>query len=103
MVFRVCLLGSELSPFAKTGGLGDVVSAIGRHLHARGHDVRPFLPLYGNLKRAGQPLVPVGFLRDVRVPLGGGSVSFSVLTAPLPGSTLPVYFVDCPPLYGRMA
>jgi starch synthase len=100
---NVCLLAAELAPFAKTGGLGDVVSALGRHLHRRGHDVRPFLPLYGNLKRSGRTLVPVRFLQDVPVRLGDATYVVSVQTAALPGSDLPVYFVECPPLYGRNA
>jgi starch synthase len=96
------MVASELAPFAKTGGLGDVVAALSRALHERGHDVRPFLPLYGNLKRSGQALVPVDFLRDVAVEAGGTRWRFSVHATTLPGSRLPVYLVDCPPLYGRM-
>lgn len=39
----------ECYPFAKVGGLGDVVGALAKFLAKAGHDVRIFLPLYGNI------------------------------------------------------
>ena len=98
---RIAQVSSELGPFAKTGGLADVCAALPRYLADRGHDVRPFVPLYGNLKPSGQQFLPVGFLQDVPIAMGGRSFSFSVFTAPLPGGGPAAYFVACPPLYGR--
>jgi starch synthase len=98
---RVCQVSAELAPYAKTGGLGDVAAALARALARRGHDVRPFLPLYGNLRLEGRALAPVDFLRDVRVRMGAAEWTFSVLAGPLPGCDAAVYFVDCPPLFGR--
>ncbi len=95
------MVSAEVAPFAKTGGLGDVVAALTRTLSAAKHDVRTFLPLYGNLKPSGAPFVPVQFLKDVPLAMGRHAFSFSVFTAPLPGTSVPVYFVACPPLYGR--
>jgi starch synthase len=97
---RIAQVSAELAPYAKTGGLGDVAAALARALVSRGHDVRPFLPLYGNLRTEGRPLVPVDFLRDVRVRMGEREWTFSVRAGPLPGTSAAVYFVDCPPLYG---
>ena len=98
---RIALVASELTPFAKTGGLGDVVASLATYLHAAGHDVRPFLPLYGNLKPSGQKFVPVGFLQDVPLTMGQREFRFSVFTATVPGTHAPVYFIACPALYGR--
>ena len=47
---RVCMIAAELAPFAKTGGLADVVAALARHLGAAGHDVLPVMPLYGAMR-----------------------------------------------------
>ncbi|MDJ0975972.1 MAG: glycogen synthase [Planctomycetota bacterium] len=98
---KVAIAASELAPFAKTGGLGDVTAALSRYLHKAGHDVRPFLPLYGNLRIEGHTLAPVEFLQDVPVPMGPHTFHISVFTTPLPNSDCPVYFIACPPLYGR--
>jgi starch synthase len=100
---KIAMAAAEVAPFAKTGGLGDVVAALGKYLHAAGHDVRPFLPLYGNVNPSGQRFVPVGFLQDVPISMGGRTISFSAFAAPLPGTTLPVHFVACPALYGARA
>jgi starch synthase len=98
---RIGFVASEVAPFAKTGGLGDVCGALTRYLSEAGHDVRTFLPLYGNLKKSGQAFVPVGFLRDVPLRMGRHALSFGVSAATLPGTRVPVHFVECPPLYGR--
>ena len=36
---KVCLVGPEMVPFAKTGGLGDVVGALPKALGRLGHEV----------------------------------------------------------------
>jgi starch synthase len=40
------MVASECEPFAKTGGLADVVDALSRELGHQGHDVDVYLPLY---------------------------------------------------------
>ena len=61
---RICLAASEMAPFAKTGGLGDVCGSLVTYLTKHGHDVRAFLPLYGRIDASG--FLPVDFVRDVR-------------------------------------
>jgi len=98
---RICLASSELTPFAKTGGLADVAGALTRYLHGAGHDVRSFLPLYRRIRESGVALHPVEFLRDVPVKVGPWDATFSVETAALPGTDAMVYLVDCPVLFDR--
>lgn len=62
---RIAMLSSECEPFAKTGGLADVVDALARALGARGHDVDVYLPRYRGMALPGEPTtlrlqVPVG-------------------------------------------
>ncbi len=44
------MVTSECEPWAKTGGLADVVDALARALGARGHEVDVYLPLYRGLR-----------------------------------------------------
>lgn len=44
---KILMASPECYPFAKVGGLGDVVGALAKFLGQEGHDVRVFLPLYG--------------------------------------------------------
>ena len=46
---RVLHVASEVAPFAKTGGLGDVCGALPKALRRRGLDVRVVVPLYAGM------------------------------------------------------
>ncbi|HSA59611.1 MAG TPA: glycogen synthase GlgA [bacterium] len=43
---KIALISSEAVPWAKTGGLGDMVGSLGRHLSGLGHGVILILPKY---------------------------------------------------------
>jgi len=100
---RIAMAASEVAPFAKTGGLGDVTASLARYLAAAGHDVRLFLPFYGNLRERNRSFSAVTFVRDVPIRFGAREYDFSLVTTTLPGTELPVYFVVCPELYARAA
>jgi len=99
---KICLVSAELTPYAKTGGLGDSVAGLARALARAGHDVRVFLPLYSSISVAREGLVPVDFARDVVIRSGPHEIRFTLLTAPGGGGPQ-IYFVDSPGLYGRAA
>jgi starch synthase len=101
MPLRICLIASEVAPLAKTGGLADVAGALTKYLHAAGHDVRLFMPLYKQIDRRNLNLWPVEFLQDVPLQLGPHALRFSVSTTRLPGSDAMIYLVDAPALFGR--
>ena len=98
---KICLVSSEATPFAKTGGLADVTSSIARHLHKKKHDVRLVMPFYARVKTGGYELTPVPELQDIGVRCGERVYYFSVSTAKLPKSPVRVLFVRCPELYDR--
>ncbi len=99
---KVLFVSSEVAPFAKTGGLGDVAGALPKALRHRGIDVRVVMPLYSGmnwdaLERLDGP---------VHVPMWWGTARAAVRLGRLPGSEVPVYFLeynryfDRPHLYG---
>ena len=96
---RICQVAAEVTPFAKTGGLGDVVAGLSRQLHREGHDVRIFLPFYGHLSRQPDGFTPVEALRGISLWMGSRHFELSVLTKKLPDSDVDVYFLLCPELY----
>lgn len=89
--YRIAILGSELSPFCKVGGLGDVMHALPKHLHKLGHDARVVLPYYQfidtqNLAKELVAEATISFLgKDYQV-----KYVKTVLTEDAP---VPVYFV----------
>ena len=46
---KILVVASELAPFAKTGGLGDVLGALPKALASLGHEVKTFIPHYGSI------------------------------------------------------
>ncbi|HEX3914400.1 MAG TPA: glycogen/starch synthase [Steroidobacteraceae bacterium] len=98
---KVCLLSSEIVPYAKTGGLADVAGALVRNLGGIGHDVRAFMPLYPVVRRNCRGLQPVPGAQRVKLAIGATEYGFSLMSADYPGSDSPVYFVDCPALFDR--
>lgn len=98
---KICLSSAEVAPFAKTGGLADVTGALVREFARRGHEIRPFLPLYRTVRNGGWTFTEVPAVSQVPVSLGGIRYEFSLRTAVLPGTDVPAYFVDCPPMFDR--
>jgi starch synthase len=96
----ICLLASEVEPLSKTGGLADVAGALGKYLHANGHDVRLFTPCYASIDPAAFGAQAVAGLTRIPLTIGSRSFVFSVLRAHLPGGAC-VYLIDCPALYAR--
>ena len=50
---RVLMVAAEFDPFAKTGGLADVLASLPRALARRGLDVRVAIPRYGSVDLTG--------------------------------------------------
>jgi starch synthase len=96
-----CYITAEFAPYVKVGGLGDVSAALASILHGRGHDIRPFLPLYDDLDRKGLAIEPIAPLADLEIAMGPHRYRYSVLRGRQQHGGPDLYLVDCPALYGR--
>jgi len=99
-LLNICFTSSEFAPLAKTGGLADVSAALSAYLHRAGHDVRVLLPRYARIESLGLDIEPVESLTGLELGFGGQGVRYSIGVAKLDDG-LPVYLLDCPPLYHR--
>jgi len=89
---NIVFASSEVAPFAKTGGLADVCGALPVDLHRAGHNVAVITPAYRQVKASGLPIEPLGVKFDI--PIGNKIVRGRLLRGTLPGSDVPVFFVD---------
>jgi len=100
MRLNILMTASEAVPFAKEGGLADVVGALPKFLKALGHDVRVVMPRYYKVDRDKFQLRPLP--GTLVVPMGIiGDMYCGVLEGKLPGSEVPVYFLEHEEFYGR--
>src|SRR5678809_1354015 len=95
---RILLASSEVHPYSKTGGLADMVGALGKALAQAGHQVGIVTPLYMGIRERYPALKRTEIHLDF--PLGLIRVQGDVWSLePRPGLTL--YFVDQPEFYQR--
>ena len=98
---KILMVSSEAVPFAKTGGLADMVSALSINLAKLGHDVKIVIPRYYSIDRGGLSQLPGA----LGVPVGGGEEWGGVYTAHMPGTSkknpVQVYFIDHEIYFGR--
>jgi starch synthase len=52
---RILIATPEANPFARTGGLAEVVSCLACALNRLGHQVAVVMPLYRQAREAGNP------------------------------------------------
>src|ERR1700682_1207266 len=90
---RVLMIGSEAQPFAKTGGLADVLGSLPSALARLGWDVLVALPEYRGVSAGG-------LVDEVPVTVGGYTGDVGFFEAPL-GDGARALLVDCPDLFDR--
>jgi starch synthase len=100
---KLCVLSSEILPYAKTGGLADVTGALVQNLRLLGHHVYAFMPLYSAVRAAHPELQPVLGGQQIPMTIGTTEFRFSLQTASFPGTDIAMYFIDCPAVYDRAA
>ncbi|MGA7615035.1 MAG: glycogen/starch synthase [Thermoanaerobaculia bacterium] len=99
---RIAFVSAEVSPFAKTGGLGDVAGALPRQLGVHGHDVVVFTPWYRQTREYFEAAgVQPETLASLMIIWPGFSAPVTLLRSTLPGSGVPVIFVANDALFDR--
>lgn len=96
---RIVFAAAEVAPYAKVGGLADVVGSLPQALAALGHDVSVHLPLHGTIDRARFGIPDDAIVRSV--PYGQAHVRVSFPSIARDG--VRVVFVNNEQRIGRSA
>lgn len=89
------MVTSEAAPFAKTGGLADVLGALPPALARLGEEVVVAMPRYAGIPLDGAPRIWDGMALSV------GPLQFTAAIYQVEREGVRYRFVDCPELYGR--
>lgn len=100
---NVLFLSSEVFPFAKTGGLADVASALPQALKEIGHEVRLAIPRYGFVNERKFRIHEIIRLKDIDIPIGKKVAKLNVKSSFLIGerTKVQIYFIDSAEFFGR--
>ncbi|KPJ61368.1 MAG: hypothetical protein AMJ46_01325 [Latescibacteria bacterium DG_63] len=99
--FKISIASAEMVPFAKVGGLADVVGSLSKRLAAMGHEVRVFLPRYGFLKAKEHGLKKVRASGEMSVNIGGTEREVGIWRSQVKGSGAKIYFIGNDGLLAR--
>lgn len=95
---KIAMIASEVTPFAKTGGLADVLGTLSVALERLGHELCVIAPAYRSVLQGNFDLHESDF--DLSVPVADRHVPASVLSASI-GTSLPVYFIRADAYFDR--
>jgi len=96
---NILVTAAELYPFAKAGGLADITYALAKAWAKMGHRVRIVIPKYQMINAAAYGLKPTRHV--IGVPMGSWTEYARLWSGVLPGSSVPVTFLENAEYYER--
>ncbi|HVY92593.1 MAG TPA: glycogen synthase GlgA [Bryobacteraceae bacterium] len=95
---RIMMVSSEVSPWARSGGLADVLGALPSALAAQGYEVAVVVPRYMNAADSPTSLL----IDELKVPFGAGHVPIGVWAGSkeIGSGSVTLYFIENNELYG---
>lgn len=100
---NIVMASPEVAPFAKTGGLGDVVRQLAEDLAATGQTVTLILPHYPQILAKSTSAIPAPepVPVELRIKIGSKFVQGKVLRTRIPGTSISVLLIDQPGYFDR--
>jgi len=91
---RIVMASAEAAPFARVGGLSDVVGALSKAAAELGHEVSVFLPKYRAVDAESHGFAKLGDEGTLAVPMGETTEAVEIWRGPMPGNDdVSVYLV----------
>jgi starch synthase len=98
---RIVMIAAEASPFAKVGGLGDVVAALPRALEKLGAGLSVVIPAYGGAQSPFLSLPAAGRISEFDVPMASYRERAKVYRTKLDHTGVEVYLVGSRKYFDR--
>lgn len=96
---NIFLAVSEMAPYAKTGGLADVSSALAVYFTEQGHDLRLLMPMYATIDESTLDIRIVPELQGMEMQVGGQAVNYDIVAVRSEAFETEIYMLKCPELF----
>ncbi|UCC44210.1 MAG: glycogen synthase GlgA [Candidatus Zixiibacteriota bacterium] len=96
---KILFVASEVAPFARTGGLGDVLGSLPKALARRGHAVKVCLPNYATIETGNSHLLPTGW--ETKITVGAREYRAAAQRWRDSRNKMDYYFIDNADLFKR--
>ncbi len=99
---NIAEVSPEIIPYAKTGGLADVVGTLPLYLEKAGHEISIFMPFYKSVKNSGIDIKLLDITYDI--PIGDTEHTVTIWKSTHHGSkNITIYFIQRDEYYDRDA
>jgi starch synthase len=98
---RVAMFSTEAFPYAKVGGLGDVVGSLPKKLERLGVEITLIMPAYKTIHHDRFNIHTYKPLPRFDVQMGSGFVQAEIYTTTMPGTSIEVFLIGSPDYFLR--
>lgn len=91
---KILYVTTEMFPYQEESSMADTVNKMALKMHQEGHDVRVFMPRFGQISERKFQLHEVIRLSGMNVIINDLDQPLIIKVASLPGERLQVYFID---------
>ena len=98
---KIAIAATEVAPYAKTGGLADVMGSLPKALEKLGCEVKVFMPKYSQIDENKHKLTYQTSIGEMPIRVAGHVRSVHVQSSRINGTNAEIYFIDCPHYYYR--
>jgi starch synthase len=95
---RILMVTPEANPYARSGGLAEVIYALAWALVKLGHQVSVVLPLYRQVRESGRPITSTG--QTLAIPMSWKTLAAEIFTSQV-DPNLNFYFIGQDALFNR--
>ncbi|RYY68866.1 MAG: starch synthase [Chitinophagaceae bacterium] len=91
---KILYVTHEMTPYLELTPMADIARELPMYMQEHNHEVRVFMPRFGNIKERKHRLHEVIRLSGINIPVGNDDNPLLIKVASLPSAKMQIYFLD---------